>query len=125
MFISFQIGAKNSFSVGVVSTAQQESAQRFTQPGELARAFGQLFIDPNAVKVAAVNFPQVADSSFAATLNGMINAAGTQVDLTILVVGFRKGNVTAAVGSAASAAPSTDELKPYVDLVVQRIGDAQ
>ena len=102
-----------------------ESAQRFLQPGELARAFGPLFIDPNAVKVAPVSFPQVADGSFAATLTGKINAAGTVVDLTILVVGLRKGNVTVAVGSAASAAPSTSELKPYVDLVVQRIAAAQ
>ncbi len=111
-----------------VSGAQDcagEAAQRYTQTGELARAFGTLFIDPNAVKVAAVDFPQVADGSFAATLDGQINAAGTQVELTILVVGFRKGNVTAAVGSAAQATPSSDELKPYVDLVVQRIGESQ
>ena len=102
-----------------------EAAQRYTQPGELARAFGNLFIDPNAVTVAAVDFPQIADGSFAADLTGQINAAGTQVALTILVVGFRKGNVTGAVGSAGSGAPSTDELKPYVDLVVQRVGEAQ
>ena len=102
-----------------------ETAQRYAQPGELARAFGQLFIDPNAVQVATVSYPQVGDGSFAATLSGQINAAGTQVDLTILIVGFRKGNVTGAVGSAASAAPSTTELTPYVDLVLQRIASAQ
>ena len=33
---------------------------------------------------------------------------------------FRKGNVTGAVGSAAASAPSTAELKPYVDLVLER-----
>ena len=47
-----------------------------------------------------------------------------QVDLTILVVAFRDGNVTGAVGSAAQAAPMTAELKPYVDLVLQRVNAA-
>ena len=101
-----------------------ETVQRYTQPGEFARAFGQLFIDPNAVKVTTVDYPQVGDGSFAATLEGLISAAGTQVDLTILVVAFRDGNVTGAVGSAAQAAPMTAELKPYVDLVLQRVNAA-
>jgi hypothetical protein len=106
------------------SDCASETAVRYAQPGEFARAFGQLFIDPNAVKITTVDYPQVGDASFAATLEGMINAAGTQVDLTILIVAFRDGNVTGAVGSAAQAAPMTTELKPYVDLVLQRVNAA-
>ncbi|HMC71093.1 MAG TPA: hypothetical protein VKJ07_18195 [Mycobacteriales bacterium] len=101
-----------------------ETAQRYAQPGEFAKAFGQLFVDPTAVKITTVDYPQVGDASFAATLEGLINAAGTQVDLTILIVAFRDGNVTGAVGSAAQAAPMTTELKPYVDLVLQRVNAA-
>jgi hypothetical protein len=101
-----------------------ETAQRYAQPGEFAKAFGQLFIDPAGVKITTVDYPQVGDASFAATLEGQINAAGTQVGLTILIVAFRDGNVTGAVGSAAQAAPTTAELKPYVDLVLQRVNTA-
>lgn len=103
-----------------------EAAVRFQEPGEFARAFGSAFVDPNAVVVALVDYPQVADGSFAATLTGKVNAAGTVVDITILVVGFRKGNVSAAVGTAHSAGSiPTSELTPFVNLMLQRIGADQ
>jgi hypothetical protein len=99
-----------------------EAAQRLAQPGELARALGSLFINPDAVVVTPVDYRQTAGGSFAATLTGQINANGTTVDLTILLVAFRKGNVTAVVGSARSGqSPPTAELTPYVDKTVQRI----
>jgi hypothetical protein len=102
------------------------AAQRFAQPGELARAFGSVFINPDTVVVEPFDFPQVADGSFASTLTGQIDAAGTIVDLTILLVAFRRGNVTAAVGSAQSGAtPPADELRPYVDQTIDRIDEAR
>ncbi len=72
-----------------------------------------------------VSYPIVADGSFAATLSGQILVGGAPVDLTVLIVAFRKGNVAAVVGSAAASAPSTDELAPLVDLVIGRIAAAQ
>jgi hypothetical protein len=102
-----------------------ESAQRFSEPGELARQFSNIFVDVNAVVVTPVSYPQVAEGSIAFTLAGQINAAGSVVDLTILIVAFRKGNVSAVVGSAAAAAPSTAELAPHVDTVIARISAAQ
>ena len=103
-----------------------EAATRYQQPGELARAFGPTFVDPLAVQVALVDYPQVGDGSFAATLTGKVNAAGTVVDITILIVGFRKGNVSAAVGTAHSAGSiPTSELTPLVNLVLQRISANQ
>jgi hypothetical protein len=98
-----------------------EAAVRFAQPGELARAFGSVFVDPNAVQVAAFDYPQLADGSFGATLSGQVNAQGTIVDITIKIVAFREGNVTAVVGSAYSATPPTEELTPLVNLTHQRI----
>jgi hypothetical protein len=103
-----------------------EAATRYQQSGELARAFGPTFVDPVAVQVAIVDYPQVADGSFAATLTGQVNAAGTVVDITILLVGFRKGNVSAAVGAAHSAGSiPTSEVTPLVNLVLQRISANQ
>jgi hypothetical protein len=103
-----------------------EAATRYQQPGELARAFGPTFVDPVAVQVALVDYPQVGDGSFAATLTGKVNSAGTVVDITILIVGFRKGNVSAAVGTAhAAGSIPTSELTPLVDLVLQRISANQ
>jgi hypothetical protein len=102
-----------------------EAAVRLAEPGALARAFGSVFIDPGAVEVTQVQYPQVADGSFAATLRGQINAGGTIVDLTILIVAFRAGNATAVVGSAAASAPSTTELTPLVNLVLDRIRSQQ
>jgi hypothetical protein len=102
-----------------------EAAARFQQPGELARAFGSVFVDPDAVVVTPVDYPTVGDGSAAFNLTGQINAAGTVVDLTILIVSFLEGNVTAVVGSAAAGAPSVDDLTPYVNLVEQRIASEQ
>jgi hypothetical protein len=102
----------------------QRTAERLAEPGGLARQFGGLFINPEAVVVEGVEWPAVGEASFAATLTGQIEAAGTTIDLTILVVGFRDGNLTGAVGSARSGStPPNDELAPYVDLVVARIAD--
>ena len=67
-------------------------------------------------------YPATADGSFAATLTGQINAAGTTIDLTLLIVGFRKGNVTVVVGSVRSGqSPPTDELTPYLQKTLQRV----
>lgn len=100
-----------------------EGAARFAQPGQLARAFGTVFVNPEAVTVQPLEYPQVGDGSFAVALTGDINAAGTTVQLQIVLVAFRKGNTTAAVGVAMSplTTPTTTEVKPYVDLVLQRI----
>ncbi|MBI5287964.1 MAG: hypothetical protein HY873_03205 [Chloroflexi bacterium] len=98
------------------------AAQRLAAPGALARQFGGVFIDPAAVVVTPVEFPSVAEGSFAATLTGQTNAQGTIVDITILVVAFKSGSATVAVGSVRSGAtPPQDELKQYVDLVLQRL----
>lgn len=103
-----------------------ETAARLAQPGAFAREFGTVFIDPDAVDVQIVSLPPVADESFAATLTGQTNARGNTINLTLLVVGFREGNVSAAVGSARSGStPPSDELLPLVQLVVDRIAAAR
>jgi hypothetical protein len=102
-----------------------EAAVRFQNTSELAKAFGSVFIDTNAVVVTPVTVPQVADGSLGWTLKGKILANGLEVDLTILIVAFRKGNVSAVVGSAAASAPSLSELTPHVNTVVSRITAAQ
>jgi hypothetical protein len=103
-----------------------ENAQRFQQPGELARAFGSVFVDPSAVAVAPYSYPTVGMGSFAATLTGKVSVQGTLIDLTILVVGFLEGNVTAAVGSARSGSvPPAGELTPLVNLTLDRIRASQ
>jgi hypothetical protein len=103
-----------------------ETALQLQEPGAFARTFGSVFLDPDAVQVALVDYPTVGDASFAATLTGDAEAEGTTLSLTILVVGFSKGNVTGAVGSARSGAtPPVDELSPLVDLVVERIASAE
>jgi len=104
-----------------------EGAARFQQPGELARAFGSVFVNPDAVTVQPLDYPQTGDGSFAAALTGDINAAGTTVQLQIVLLAFLKGNTSAVVGVAMSPLtnPSTTELKPYVDLVLQRIAASQ
>jgi hypothetical protein len=104
-----------------------ESTARFAQAGELARAFGSVFVNPDAVAVKPVDYPTVGDGSFATALTGDINAAGTVVQLQIVVVGFLKGNTSAVVGVAYAplTTPSTKELQPFVDLVLQRISANQ
>lgn len=103
-----------------------ETVRTLQEPGALARTFGSIFLDPDAVEVALVDYPAVGDGSFAATLTGDTEASGMTVSLTILVVGFSKGNVSAAVGSArAGGAPPVDELSPLVDLVLDRIASSQ
>jgi hypothetical protein len=101
------------------------AAQRFAEPGALARAF-RIFVDPDAVVVAPFSFPQVGDGSIAGTLTGKINANGTIIDLTLLVVAYRKGNVTGVIGSARSGStPPPEELSPLVNLVLGRIAANQ
>ena len=111
-------------TAGAIDCAN-EAAGKLTQPGQLARAFGTLFTDPDTVVVTPVQFKQVADGSFAATLAGQTNANGVVVDIVVLVVAFREGNVSMVIGSAANTAPSTTELEPLVDLVVGRVAAAQ
>jgi hypothetical protein len=102
------------------------TAAQMLEPGGFARSFGSVFLDPDAVQVAPVDYPTVGDASFAATLTGEAEAGGTNLNLTILVVGFSKGNVTGAVGSARSGeTPPVDELSPLVDLVIERIDSAE
>lgn len=111
-------------TAGAIDCAN-EAAGKLTQPGQLARAFGTLFTDPDTVVVTPVQFKQVADGLFAATLAGQTNANGVVVDIVVLVVAFREGNVSMVIGSAANTAPSTTELEPLVDLVVGRVAAAQ
>lgn len=104
-----------------------EGATKFQAPGALARAFGTIFTDPDAVVVKPVDYPQVGDGSFATSLTGEINASGTVVGLQIVIVAFLKGNTSAVVGVAYAplTTPSTTELKSFVDLVLQRIAANQ
>jgi hypothetical protein len=102
-----------------------EAAARLAQPCELARTFGGVFKDPCAVVVTPVEAPTVADGAIAFTLAGKSDAGGLEIDLTILAVAFTSDNVTAVVGSAGASAPSTEDLSPYVDLVAERIEEAQ
>lgn len=100
-----------------------EAAQRLSSCVELAKTLGQLFIDPAQVKCDPVTYPQVGDGSFAVRLTGTINASGTQVDLSILIIAYRLGNVSVAVGSAHSAGSiEPSELTGYINLLNQRIG---
>lgn len=100
-----------------------EAAVRFQAPGALAKAFGSVFVDPSKVVVKPVDYPPIGDGSFATALTGDINAAGTVVGLQIVIVAFLKGNTTAVVGVAYAplTTPSTTELKPFVDIVLQRV----
>jgi hypothetical protein len=111
--------------MGAMDCAQRAAA-RFQQPGALARAFGDLFVDPNAVVVAPYNYPPVGDASIAGTLTGKISVSGTTIDLTLLVVAFRIGNVGVVVGSARSGSvPPADELAPLINLVLGRVAAQQ
>jgi hypothetical protein len=77
------------------------------------------------VTVAPVPWPVVGDGAIAWTLTGKTDANGLQVDLKILIVAFRKGNVTTVVGTAAAFDPSETELTPLVNTVLARIAAAQ
>jgi hypothetical protein len=110
---------------GAKNCADEQTQNYSKDPQSLVKAFGSLFMDPAAVTVAPVTFPTIGDGSAAFTLAGKVNASGTIVDLTLLVVAFREGAVNAVVGSAANAAPSTDELTPLVGLVLRRIAAAE
>jgi hypothetical protein len=103
-----------------------EAAVRLADPSGIAKAFGQVFVDPAAVEVRPVDYPAVGDGSFAAYLTGEVDASGNIIPVTILVVAFSRGNTTAAVGSAYSGIdPPTGELEPYVDAVLARIDEWQ
>jgi hypothetical protein len=95
-----------------------ENAARLSNCVELAKAFGSIFIDPNAVSCVPFEFPQLANGSFGVGLTGQISAAGQIVNLTIRIVAWRYGNVTAVVGNAAAFDPSIEELEPLVELMV-------
>jgi hypothetical protein len=102
-----------------------EAAQRLSSCPELAKAFGGVFIDPAAVSCVPFDYEQVGDGSIGIGLTGKISAAGTIVDLTIKVVAWRQGNVTLVAGMAAAFDPVVEELRPNVDLLVERIDAAQ
>ena len=102
-----------------------EAAAQFGECLDLAEAFGTVFIDPAAVTCATVAFPQVAQGSFATNLTGTIRAGEFDVNLTIMIVAFNMGNVSAVVGSAAAFDPPVDDMITQVTLVTDRIGQAQ
>lgn len=106
---------------GAADCAAEAATQYQQQPASIVKAFGTLFMDPAAVQVKPISFPTIGDGSGAFTLAGKVNASGTIVDLTILIVAFREGAVNAVVGAAANAVPSTDEVTPLVGLVLRRI----
>lgn len=112
-------------SRGAADCAAQAAAAYQRDPSTLIKAFGSLFMDPAAVKVTAANFPTIGDGSAAFNLAGKVQTGGFTVDITLLVVAFRLGAVSAVVGSAASVAPSADELVPLVGVVLRRIATAE
>jgi hypothetical protein len=102
------------------------AAARFTSAGDIARAFGNLFIDPDAVVVTQINMPTVGDNSIAGTLTGKIRVEANVIDLTVLVVVYRQGNVTGAIGSARSGAtPPVEELMPLINTIIGRLSASQ
>lgn len=110
---------------GAADCAAEAATQYQQQPASLVKAFGGLFMDPTAVEIKQVTFPPIGDSSGAFTLAGKVNASGTIIDLTVLIVAFREGAVNAVVGAAANAAPSSDELEPLAGLVLRRIATVE
>ncbi len=98
----------------------------FRTSGDIARLFGNLFIEPDAVVVTEVGAPTVGDSSIAGTLTGKISVQGNIIDLTVLVVVYRKGNVTGAVASARSGhIPPLSELQPLIEVTIGRLSATQ
>lgn len=110
---------------GATDCANEAAAEFTSDPMALAEAFGSVFVDPAAVVITPVEFPQVGEGSFATNLTGTVSAGGFEVSITILIVAWRQGNVSAVVGSAASFDPPPDDLHQYVELVAERIADAQ
>jgi len=110
---------------GAVDCANEAAAEFAANPTALAEAFGSVFVDPAAVTVTPTEFPQVGEGSFAANLTGTVQAGGFDVTITILIVAWRQGNVSAVVGSAASFDPPRDDLYPLVELVAERIAATQ
>jgi hypothetical protein len=102
-----------------------ESAALLSNCIELAKAFGSIFIDPNAVSCVPFEFPQLGNGSFGIGLAGQISAAGQIVNLEIRIVAWRYGNVTAVVGNAAAFDPSIEELAPLVETVLGRLEAAR
>ena len=106
-----------------------ENLERLVAGGcpEIARAFGGIFIDPNAVSCVPFAFPPVANNENGGGLglSGQISAAGQIVNLTIRVVSFRYGNVTVVVGSASAFDPAIEELVPLVETLLSRLEAAR
>jgi hypothetical protein len=102
-----------------------ENLQRFVSGGcvEIAKAFGSIFIDPAAVSCVPFAFPALGSNETGGGigLTGQISAAGQIVNLTIRVVAFRYGNVTAVLGSAAAFDPSIEELVPLAETLLERL----
>src|SRR6185295_18823529 len=87
---------------GATDCSNEAAAKYGEDPTALAQAFGSVFIDPAAVTITPVSFPTVGQGSFASSLTGTIKAGDLEVDLTITIVAFRMGNVSAVVGLAAA-----------------------
>jgi hypothetical protein len=102
---------------------QAETTARLAAGGcvEIAKLFGSIFIDPAAVSCVPFEFPQLGNGSATLGLSGQISAMGNIVNLTIRIVAWRYGNITAVVGSAAAFDPAVEELVPLVETVLGRL----
>jgi hypothetical protein len=116
-FSTFTVYATDA---GAADCAAENAARLATCP-EIAKAFGSVFIDPAAVSCVPFDFPQLGNGSLGIGLTGKISAAGTIVDLTIRIVAWRYGNITAVIGNAAAFDPSVDELIPLAQTVLDRL----
>ena len=92
--------------------------------GSIGRQFGDLFIDPDDVQVAAVQFPAIGEQSIAFTVGGDTLAQGNRIGVVVLAVLFRQGPATAVVGAIKVVlTPAQREVEPLARLVAQRIGE--
>ena len=100
-----------------------EGAAKFAAPGALARAFGSRVRESGRGRGDAGGLSNGWRRLVRHGATGEINAAGTVVGLQIVIVAFLKGNTSAVVGIAYSplTIPTTTELEPLVNLVLQRI----
>lgn len=114
-------------TAGGAEDCANEAAVRFAEPGAVARVFGDLFTDPNAVVVTPVEAESIGDGSAAFSLTGQTEGGGFQVDITLLIVTFRDNAATFSVGMATPGtdAPPISELWPYVELVLGRSREYQ